>query len=209
MTSVAFEKRAMALAGIVQAAHLVSTVARTGLVSQDSMEASLKSIFVTNPSSISEVYQGTEGIRLGLRRLRDMLQYFDLNEQGDDLRYLLAVIKLDLTAERQPEVYRRLGADIERIDELRRHQDAGMSPLNADVIARLASAYEDNLSAVAPRIRVTGNRNHLQNADNIHRIRALLLAAIRSAVLWRQVGGRRWHFLFSRGKLAEAVDILL
>ncbi len=209
MTSVAFEKRAMALAGIVQAAHLVSTVARTGLVSQDSMEASLKSIFVTNPSSISEVYQGTEGIRLGLRRLRDMLQHFDLNEHGDDLRYLLAVIKLDLTAERQPEVYRRLGADIERIDELRRHQDAGMSPLNADVIARLASAYEDNLSAVAPRIRVTGNRNHLQNADNIHRIRALLLAAIRSAVLWRQVGGRRWHFLFSRGKLAEAVDILL
>ena len=206
---IAFHKRAMALAGLVQAAHLVSTVARTGLVSQDSLEASLQSVFVTNPDSISEVYQGTGGIRLGLRRLKDMLTGFDMAEHGDDLRYVLAVIKLDQGLQARPEVYRKLGADIALIDERRAHREGSNTPVDRDVIEQLARAYEDNLSAIEPRIRVTGNRHHLQSAENIQRIRALLLAAVRSAVLWRQVGGRRWHFLFARGKLTNAVDILL
>lgn len=37
-------------------------------------------------------------------------------------------------------------------------------------------------------------------------IRALLLAAVRSAVLWRQLGGSYWDFLFSRKAMIEAVD---
>ncbi len=209
MTTIAYEKRALALAGIVQAAHLVSTVARTGLVSQDSLEASLQSIFVTNPDSISEVYQGTSGIRLGLRRLKDMLTQFDMREHGDDLRYALAVIKLDQGLLARPDAYRKLGADIALIDERRAHREGTNNPLDSDVIEQLARAYEDNLSEIEPRIRVTGNRHHLQSPENIHRIRALLLAAVRSAVLWRQVGGRRWQFFFARGKLTDAVDILL
>lgn len=209
MSTIEFEKRAMALAGIVQAAHLVSTVARTGLVSQDSLEASLGSIFVTNPDSIAEVYNGTAGIRLGLRRLRDMLTRFEMAEHGDDLRYILAVIKLDRALQARPETYRNLGAAIALIEERRMQRDGTTGRFSSDVVAELASAYEDHLSAIEPRIRVTGNRNHLQSAENIHRIRALLLAALRSAVLWRQVGGRRWQLVFSRGKLSKAVDMLM
>jgi high frequency lysogenization protein len=36
-----------------------------------------------------------------------------------------------------------------------------------------------------------------------HRIRALLLAGIRAAVLWRQVGGKRRHFFFGKGKIVK------
>lgn len=208
MSGVSWEKRALALAGMVQACHLVSTAARTGLVSQDSLDASLQSIFVTNPDSISEVYRGTEGVRLGLRRLKDMLTRFDMAEHGDDLRYVLAVVKLDSGLQARPEIYRQLGADIALVDERRAHRESG-GVVDSDAVEELARAYEDNLSAIEPRIRVSGNRHHLQSADNIHRIRALLLAAVRSAVLWRQVGGRRWQFIFARGKLARAVDHLM
>ena len=36
------------------------------------------------------------------------------------------------------------------------------------------------------------------------KIRACLLAGIRSAVLWRQVGGSKWQLLFHRKKLVQA-----
>ena len=35
---------------------------------------------------------------------------------------------------------------------------------------------------------------------------AILLAAVRSAVLWRQMGGTMWDFVFSRRQMLEAVD---
>ena len=37
-------------------------------------------------------------------------------------------------------------------------------------------------------------------------IRALLLAALRSAVLWRQMGGSLWDFVFRRREMAAAID---
>ena len=35
---------------------------------------------------------------------------------------------------------------------------------------------------------------------------ALLLAAVRSAVLWRQLGGNYWDFLFSRKAMVDAIE---
>lgn len=198
----------MALAGIVQAVHLVGSVARTGMVAQDSMDASLRSIFVTNPDSIAAVYQGTDGIRVGLRRLKEMLVDFDLREHGDDVRYALAVIRLERGLAARPDALRELGASIARVDERRMLSEDGSKTLDETVVESLATIYEDHLSNIEPRIRVTGNRNHLQSPTNIHRIRALLLAAVRSAVLWQQVGGRRLQLVVARGKLADAVDNL-
>ncbi|MEK7758734.1 MAG: DUF489 family protein, partial [Pseudomonadota bacterium] len=49
----------------------------------------------------------------------------------------------------------------------------------------------------------------LSNPAIADKVRAALLAGIRSAVLWRQLGGRRWQLLFSRGKLARTAAELL
>ena len=49
---------------------------------------------------------------------------------------------------------------------------------------------------------MTGDPNVLQREENAARVRALLLAGIRSAVLWRQTGGRRWQLIFRRRKVA-------
>ena len=56
---------------------------------------------------------------------------------------------------------------------------------------------------------VKGEPPHLQNPDNINKIRALLLAGIRSAMLWRQVGGLRRHIIFNRRKLLTITHRLL
>jgi len=45
--------------------------------------------------------------------------------------------------------------------------------------------------------------------DNLERIRALLLAGIRSIILWRQMGGTRLQLVFSQQELKQAADELL
>jgi high frequency lysogenization protein len=50
---------------------------------------------------------------------------------------------------------------------------------------------------------VQGEPTFLQQSDNVNKIRALLLAGIRAAVLWRQKGGRRWQFIFQSNKILE------
>ncbi|MDF9756244.1 CII-binding regulator of phage lambda lysogenization HflD [Pseudomonas hunanensis] len=61
--------------------------------------------------------------------------------------------------------------------------------------------YQDTLSTLRQRIQVHGDMRFLQQASNASKIRALLLAGIRAARLWRQLGGHRWQLVFSRRKL--------
>jgi high frequency lysogenization protein len=53
---------------------------------------------------------------------------------------------------------------------------------------------------------VQGNPHYLGQPGVVAEIRAILLAAVRAAVLWRQVGGSYWDFLFSRRAMVQAID---
>ena len=55
-----------------------------------------------------------------------------------------------------------------------------------------------DISDLKPRIMVAGEQNYLLNTDTAARVRTLLLAGIRAAVLWRQLGGSKWKLLLSR-----------
>ena len=57
-------EQTIALAGVFQAASLVDQIARQGLVSQDALEASVASLFVTNPNNTEDVYGGADQLRL-------------------------------------------------------------------------------------------------------------------------------------------------
>ena len=77
------------------------------------------------------------------------------------------------------------------------------------LISSLASIYSDLISPLGTPIQVAGEPAILKQTVNQHRIRALLLAGIRSSVLWRQVGGNRRSILFSRSKVVECAEQLL
>jgi high frequency lysogenization protein len=77
------------------------------------------------------------------------------------------------------------------------------------VIGNLADTYKQTLSTLSFRIKVAGNPQILQNNYNANKVRALLLAGIRAAILWRQVGGRRWHLLFNRKRYIKDAQSLL
>lgn len=198
------EERVMALAGILQAAALVSHAANNGMLSQNSLESSLSSIFVTSPTDALEVYGGTEGVSLGVKLLHEILVKLRLVEHGELFRYSMSLVGLARKLASQQGVLQELRRKISYIDDHRQVVDPQL--LNASVIAGLADLYQDTIGQIGHKIQIVGKRQHLENTSNVNRIRALLLAGIRSAVLWQQLGGRRRHLLFSYGAIVAALE---
>ena len=75
-----------------------------------------------------------------------------------------------------------------------------------DVLSSLGALYADTISHLRPRVMVQGNPHYLGQPGVVAEIRAILLAAVRSAVLWRQLGGTMWDFVLGRRQRLEAVD---
>ena len=82
-------------------------------------------------------------------------------------------------------------------------------PAHENVIAACGALYQDTLSTLRQRIQVHGDMRNLQQPNNASKIRALLLAGIRSARLWRQLGGHRWQLVISRRKLLKELYPLM
>lgn len=203
-----FYKQTIALAGILQAAELVEQLANTGNADQDSFATSLGSILKTNPGTIEEVYNGQvnfmPGLELGFSALREVLE--QKNKQGSQrLRYAIGLIHLQGKLQNNQELLDILGS---RLDQMQSRLDH-FELTHERSIASLASIYEDTLSTFRYRIQVTGNAMHLQNPLVVNKIRSVLLAGIRSAMLWRQVGGKRWHFIFYRKKLLATLNSIV
>jgi len=78
----------------------------------------------------------------------------------------------------------------------------------AGLASAIAAIYQDTISKFQYRIHVSGDPNLLREAQQADRIRALLLAGIRAAMLWRQVGGRRWHLLARKSTLRQTAGAL-
>ncbi|CAK1741865.1 high frequency lysogenization protein [Vibrio crassostreae] len=99
----------------------------------------------------------------------------------------------------------QLGDRIQTTERQTEHFDL----FDEQMISNLASIYLDVVSPIGPRIQVSGTPAVLQQTSSQHKVRALLLSGIRSAVLWRQVGGKRRHLIFGRKKMIEQAQILL
>jgi high frequency lysogenization protein len=95
-----------------------------------------------------------------------------------------------------------------RLDKSRQ-QAEHFSKNHENVIAGLAEIYSDTISTFSFRIQVLGEYRHLQQTRIANQIRTLLFAGIRSAVLWRQLDGRRLKIILHRNKIARIAEQLL
>lgn len=198
------EDRAIALAGVFQVGALVADVAHGRSVDEQAYRSSLASVFVESPDSVAEVFGGTGGVRLGLLLMRDALANERQPSHAEVLRYALNIVHVERRFARQRGLQDLLETRMQRIREQLEHFDIS----HDTIIGALASAYEDTLSTLPQRIQVVGNAEALQVERNAERIRALLLAGVRAALLWHQVGGRRWRLLFDRRTVHAAASRL-
>lgn len=194
--------RAIALAGLMQATDLVRNIARRGQSNADDAATCLASLLQIDAASSADIYGGAARLRAGLALLEQQLN------QPRDMeltRYAITLLGLERKLARRPDLLAALRAGIE--ETLRNLPHFPVD--HGNTIARFADLYLNTVSTLTPRIMVSGDPVHLNNPDNANRIRALLLAGIRAAILWRQSGGGRLTLLLRRNPLLRETRRLL
>ncbi|VAW73910.1 High frequency lysogenization protein HflD [hydrothermal vent metagenome] len=205
MTIKTNENRTLAFAGIVQALQLVQQIAYGRPYDVDAYQATLQSILLLNSDSVTEIYGSVEGVRSGLRLLQTQLMGNKQKPDAELSRYLVVLLHLERKLSKRADLLERLGKGVEHAQNQVAHFDL----MHANVLAGLANTYAETASTLNPKIMINGDPSRLQDATVANQVRALLLAAMRSAVLWRQCGGTRIGLLFGRNKLTACATELL
>lgn len=218
------DEQAIALAGLFQAASLVEQIARRGMIAQNSFETSIASLFVSNPKLTEDVYGGPHDVPfnlgLGLKQMQELVDKRAGGINPDVMKYALTLIQLERKLAARPDMLEEIGKRLDQLEQKAHYfddqpsddgtaADSAFDPsiyTHSNVIAGIAALYQDTISTFTIRVQVGGDPRHLQNSENAARIRALLLAGIRAVILWRQVGGKRWHLFFFRSRVRASLQ---
>jgi len=189
------QSRSIAFAAMCQAAYLVDKLATTGQCPDtQAFEASLRSIMRTESESPLEIFGGYESLALGFKSMTEQLDNTANKRNMQVTKYVIGMLALEKKLTTNGSALNMLG---ERINQVQR-QLAHFEIDDNSVLSNLNAIYKDLISNLGPKIQVNGNPSYLQQEHTQHKIRALLLAGVRAAVLWRQIGGKRRQLLFSR-----------
>jgi high frequency lysogenization protein len=197
--------RSIALAGMYQAVKLVQQTAQGERRDAAATRASISSILNTDPESTIAVYGDSRALISGLDLVTSQLSN---NSKRRDLvltGYVITLMHLERKLTRQSDLMQKLARGIDRVKEEIKQADV----LDPGIIAALAEVYKDTVSTLQPRIMVQGEESVLRNSDSKNMIRAMLLAGMRAAVLWKQRGGNRIRLIFQRKQLLECCAELL
>jgi high frequency lysogenization protein len=197
--------RTLALAALFQCIGEVDRLAQTGQNDPVIFSTLVGSVLTLNAPSLEAVYGGAEALRPGLELLRQQLGAGPKPRNMEIMRYAVAVLYLERRLDANPEIRDQLGRGVDAAQR----QSEYFEPTHENVFAALADLYRETISRLGPRVIVRGEQQHLANDTIASRIRVLLLAAIRAAVLWRQAGGGRLRLLFSRRALVNEAERLL
>jgi high frequency lysogenization protein len=194
------EQQAIALAGVAQAARLVDQISKTGSYPLEFLEPSVHSLFEFDADSVEQVFGGLPGVKLGLHNLSSLLASRQAEETRDVVRYVFSMLYLERRFAANADMMAVVHSRLEHASFRAEHFASNAN----DLCHSISGIYQDTLSKLKFRIKVTGSAQHLQNPQNADVIRTLLLAGIRSAFLWRQLGGRRWKLVLQRKQLLQA-----
>ncbi len=194
----------IALAGLSQACLLVQQLATTGTADSKAVETCIKSLLKVDSDGVIEVYGSLSDLKPGLVQLEQQLVNRTIADP-EQARYAASLVFLEKQLSNRPEMLKKISTGI----SIAEAQSESFGPLHENVLANLGDLYHSTVSTLQPRIMVNGEQEYLSQANTVNKIRALLLAGIRSTMLWRQCGGARWKFLFFRKKLQDEIKFLL
>ena len=199
------KERTLALAGVFQATELVRQAAHHGTWSGYAASSCLHSLFQLEAESTAEIYGGVAKMRLGMETMLAVLQ--GDNHYADSLRYAVGLLQVEKKFRRAGKLQDEVGRRLQDIStdgvELDQHE---REDLQAHDISEL---YSNTISKLSPRIVVNGKPPYLKNDRTVDWVRTLLMAGLRSATLWHQLGGGRFELMFGRKKIIREAESLL
>ncbi len=196
--------QSISLAGVAQSVYLVHQLATTGKADTSALKTSIESLLVFDADNPVDIYGGLAGVKIGLQQLQKQLSTNHLTNP-DQARYAASLVFLESKFSEHPDMQSKVHSQLEVASAQSEH----FGKTHENVLANIADIYHTTVSTLAPRIMVNGDPSYLSSPEIINKIRSLLLAGIRSTMLWKQCGGSRWRFLFFRRKMLAEVEFLL
>jgi high frequency lysogenization protein len=182
----------------------VQQLATTGTADPIAMEASIASVLKIDSDNVIDVYGSLDGLKLGLKQLNEQMTGYKI-ANPEQARYSASLVFLENQLSSRKDMLKSIQTGITKAQAQSEH----FGLLHENVLANLGEIYQSTISTLQPRIMVNGEQSYLSRPEIANKIRACLLAGIRSAILWKQCGGTRWKFLFFRKKIQAELQNLL
>jgi high frequency lysogenization protein len=199
------EDQTLALAGIFQSAALIEQLATEGELNQAAFDCCFDSLFTFEVTNVIDVFGNLSGLSRGLKTLSLTLGGNDRNPDKNITYYALSMLKLAAKLKRDHNMAALVQGRLKTTESQSRDFNLG----RMSVINKIDGVYQSTISTITPRIMVQGDRTYLGDSINASKIRTLLLAGIRAAVLWRQLGGSQWKLFTSRKKYVRTANNFL
>ncbi len=203
--------RTIALAALFQCVEGVIQIATTGKVDSQLFSTCVNSIITKNTDTIEDIYGGLENLEKGFRVLMFQLGTGKMTPDGrvkdlEATRYGINLLYLEKKLANNKIIFQKL---LDSLTGVQKQLDFFDDVTHESIINKLAEIYTETISKIGPRVMIKGDQTQLAKPENAAKIRTLLLAGIRAALLWRQAGGSRWKLLFSRGKMQREAEKIL
>tara|TARA_B110000046_G_scaffold168233_1_gene186483 strand:- start:1288 stop:1917 length:630 start_codon:yes stop_codon:yes gene_type:complete len=198
--------QAIALAAVFHCCELVSQLANTGEAASDDLALCMGALLNQNPDSLTQLYGPIAGLTLGINSMHKLLGDKATSGHADRtqiIRYVICIMYIARKLSKDKNMLGKIASGIENAERQAQH----FSMTHDNVYANIASLYQDTVSTLRLRIQVGGASGFLQQPAVASRIRCILFAAIRSAFLWQQLGGKRIHLAFYRKDLAALLPL--
>lgn len=196
-----FYESNLALAGVCQAAAIVKQIARSPEYDSAALNTCIRSITITQPDNTEQVFGDVAQLSLGFKTILSQLGN-QSNKDVEITRYIANLLSIERKLTPNKKAMATLGERITNIQRQEQHLDL----LDTQMLRNLDSIYTDVVSPLGRKIQVGGDPALLKREDNQYRVRSALLAGVRAAVLWRQLGGRRRHILLNRQQILKSAQ---
>ncbi|HEY6529015.1 MAG TPA: high frequency lysogenization protein HflD [Cellvibrionaceae bacterium] len=200
-----WQEMALSLSGVINAVVLVDKIAKHGSITNAELEPCIQTLFKRQPKDTLDVYGQLSTLLTSMEILHSLLSQQRNPAHANLLRYCMGVLHLQKKLSKKPKMLADIGAKLDKAAQ----QVEMFGLCSENLMANLAETYTNSISTFNFRIQVVGEASHLQQPRLANQIRSLLLASIRSAMLWHQVGGKRWHFIIYRKQLTLALEDLI
>lgn len=192
----------ISLGAIYQACNEIKKIAWQGEINKTIIHPLIYSVYQTVSNDIDDIYINTKYLNTGLDFLRKQLIGDAFSRDGEVIRYFTAISILVKNMNKKTNLMLELRDELHQ-NKLSVNQD------NLEDHARfLSTLYLKTISTVEPRIIVNGDNKFLKENENASMIRALLLSAIRSYILWEQSGGSKLRIFIFKKRIAQLATSL-
>ena len=201
-------EQAIALSGLWQATNLVYDLAHGELDQQQKkrFDCSSRSILVMEAKDSEQVFGSIDNLQFSLLGL---YSFFKRKHKGrpNVMLYMMQLMRLQHIMSKDREMSQYIATEIKRLSAQKQFFE-DQQPVLIENYARI---YSETLGSMnmKNRIKVSGVAEVLQKTEVQSSVRAMLLAAIRSVTLWKQMGGNRLHLVFKRRQIEEALAKLV